>query len=245
VLSLKAFARLVPDRLRPHWRRSYSQEGEDIVLPTFFGYSGDGIYVDIGAHDPVAWSNTKKLSELGWWGLNIDPMPGTAERFRRARPRDVCLEAAIDIGADQRLRYWIFDDEPRWNCLAASQPINHRDGLSFRPSRHIDVPVVSIATAVREAKLPRVDLINLDIEGGEDHILRHWPWRDYRPKAICVEIIGMPAAEVAGCALTRYLADQGMVFTSQLVSSVVYLDSTFLAGRYSSAHTFAEPAAAT
>jgi hypothetical protein len=180
--AIKVVARLCPKRLRPHWRRCYSQEGEDIVLPTFFGYIGGGIYVDIGAHDPVAWSNTKKLAELGWWGLNIDPMPGTAKRFRRHRPRDICIEAAIDIGCPETLYFWTFDAEPRWNCLAPREPINHRDGKVFRPDRRIEVPVLGIAEALEQAGLPHVDLVNLDIEGGEDYILRHWPWQRLRPK---------------------------------------------------------------
>lgn len=244
MFNIKTFTRLMPDRLRPHWRRTYAQEGEDIVLPTFLGYSGDGIYVDIGAHDPVAWSNTKKFAELGWWGLNIDPMPGSAARFRRHRPRDICVEAAVDIGGERPLHYWIFDEEPRWNCLAAHEPTNQRDGRIFHPSRRVEVPVIGIAEALRKARLPRVDLVNLDIEGGEDFVLRSWPWQSHRPKVICVEIIGLPAAEVANCDLTRFLASQGMVFTSQLVSSVIYLDRAFLNGRYSRAHTLTEEAEA-
>lgn len=240
MFSVKSFARMVPDRLRPSWRRTYSQEGEDIVLPTFFGYAGEGIYVDIGAHDPVVWSNTKKLAELGWWGLDIDPMPGTAQRFRRHRPRDIVLEAAVDIGSNGKTHYWIFDGEPRWNCLADTEPVNYRDGQEFRPTSRIEVPVVTIADALRDAKLPRVDLVNLDIEGGEEYILRHWPWDQYRPKAICVEIIGLPAAEIAKSDLTSFLAGHGMTFTSQLVCSVIYLDRAFLADCYPKPHSTTE-----
>jgi FkbM family methyltransferase len=236
MFNAKSIARRVPRFLRPNWRRFYSQEGEDIVLNTFFGYEFRGIYVDIGAHDPLAWSNTKKLAELGWWGLNIDPMPGTAARFRRDRPRDVCLEVAIDIGAGGPLRYWMFQGEERWNCLAAGEPVNERDGRQYRPTASVEVPVIPIAAALEQARLPHVDLVNLDIEGGEEHILRHWPWERYLPKAICVEIIGLPAAEVAGHPLTRFLAERGLIFASQLVSSVIYLERSFLAGCYPKAH---------
>jgi len=237
MFGIKTFARMVPGNLRPKWRRTYSQEGEDIVLNTLFGYDRPGIYVDIGAHDPVAWSNTKKFAELGWWGLNIDPMPGTAERFRRHRPRDICLEAAIDIGAGGPLSFWMFDDEPRWNCLASSVPTNHRDGRAFRPDRHIAVPTLTIAEALERANLPRVDLVNLDIEGGEEYILRQWPWQRYTPTAICVEIIGKPAAELAHSPLTEFLAERGLVFASQMISSVIYVEREFLASRYPKANT--------
>ena len=243
MIGIKTFTRMVPDRFRPKWRRTYSQEGEDIVLNTLFGYDRPGIYVDIGAHDPVAWSNTKKFAELGWWGLNIDPMPGTAERFRRQRPRDICLEAAIDIGAKTELSYWIFDTEPRWNCLAPSAPLNHRDGRVFRPDRHMAVPTLTIAAALEQANLPSVDLVNLDIEGGEEYILRHWPWQRYVPTAICVEIIGMPAAELAHTPLTAFLADHGLVFASQMISSVIYVERGFLASRYPKANMLEDAAA--
>ncbi len=233
MFDIKTIARRVPSFLRPNWRRSYSQEGEDLVLNTFFGYAFSGVYVDIGAHDPLAWSNTKKLAELGWWELDIDPMPGTAAKFKRYRPRDICLEVAIDIGGGkEKLNYWMFEQEPRWNCLAPSEPVNTRDGQTFRPSRCIEVPTITIAEALLRAGLPRVDLVNLDIEGGEEHILRHWPWDRFAPTAICVEIIGRPAAEVAHIPLTHFLAEHGLVFASQLVSSVIYLERGFLARSY-------------
>jgi FkbM family methyltransferase len=231
-VCVKTVSKYLPKYLRPKWRRFYSQEGEDIVINIFFGWEFKGIYVDIGAHDPSLWSNTKLLYDIGWRGLNIDPMPGLTERFRKHRPRDICIEAAIDIGSDTPLHYWIFPDEPRWNCLAPAEPVNERDGQMFRPSRQIDVPVLTISEALAQANLERVDLLNLDIEGGEEYILRHWPWDRYVPKVICVEIIGKPAAEVAQSALTRFLAERGLVFASQLVCSVIYIERNFLATRY-------------
>lgn len=244
MLDMKTITRRVPAALRPHWRRFYSQEGEDIVLNELFGYRRDGIYVDIGAHDPLAWSNTKKLAELGWWGLDVDPMPGTAAKFRKHRPRDICLEVAIDIGsAAGPLSYWIFDNEPRWNCLAPDAPVNTRDGQTFAPTRHIAVPTLPIAEALAKARLPHVDLVNLDIEGGEEFILRQWPWGTLSPTVICVEIVGLPAAEVATHPLTAFLAQRGLVFASQLVSSVIYAERSFLQRRYPSPNSVAGRAA--
>jgi len=228
----RTIARVAPEQMRPMWRRCYSQEGEDMVLVAMFGDAYQGVYVDIGAHDPTRWSNTKKLADRGWWGLDVDPLPGTAEKFRKQRPRDVVIQAAIDIGGDDRLTYWMFDDEPRWNCLSQAEPVAYRDGKPVRPSSHATVPVIPIEAALDRAGLDRVDLVNIDIEGGEEHILRHWPWERYTPKAICVEVVGRPAAEVAETGLTRFLAQRGMVFASQLVCSVIYVEREFLRGCY-------------
>jgi FkbM family methyltransferase len=232
-MNLKRTAwRLIPASIKPKWRPCHSQEGEDIVLTTFFDDQEPGIYVDIGAHDPVAWSNTKKLADRGWRGLNIDPMPGAAERFRKHRPRDIFLQAAVDIGSNVPLYYWMFDMEPRWNCLAPTEPIPERHGKGFHPTSHVAIQVIPIEEALSRTRLPRVDLLNIDIEGGENYILSHWPWDRYTPKAVCVEIIGTPAAETAHSGLTRFLERKGLVFTSQLVCSAIYMERNFLASRY-------------
>jgi FkbM family methyltransferase len=205
-----------------------------MVLVNLFGDSFKGIYVDIGAHDPVRWSNTKKLTDRGWRGLNIDPLPGSAERFHKKRPRDVFVQAAVDIGRSEELHYWMFDVEPRWNCLSPTEPMASKDGVPVRASSHIAVPIIKIEDAVRQAQLERVDFINIDIEGGEEHILRHWPWERFTPKVICVEVIGRPAAENATSELTRFLREKGMVFTSQLINSLIYVERGFLSTCYPS-----------
>ena len=50
--------------------KSYSQEGEDIILRNLFGNRKDGFYVDVGAHHPMRFSNTYFFYKLGWNGCN-------------------------------------------------------------------------------------------------------------------------------------------------------------------------------
>ncbi|MFM5945106.1 MAG: hypothetical protein ACKO9G_17365, partial [Dolichospermum sp.] len=38
--------------------RSYSQEGEDMILRRLFAKQSDGFYVEVGAHHPKRFSNT-------------------------------------------------------------------------------------------------------------------------------------------------------------------------------------------
>src|SRR5690348_6482057 len=51
--------------------RSYSQEGEDLILARLLENTPSGLYVDIGAHHPFRFSNTRLLYERGWHGINI------------------------------------------------------------------------------------------------------------------------------------------------------------------------------
>ena len=75
--------------------KSYSQEGEDVILQYIFRDQETGFYVDIGAHHPKRFSNTFGLYKMGWLGINVDPLPGCMDAFRKQRPRDINLEVAV------------------------------------------------------------------------------------------------------------------------------------------------------
>lgn len=46
----------------------------DIYLDAF-GYKTSGSFVEVGAYDGIAWSNTSCLAEAGWKGLMFEPVP--------------------------------------------------------------------------------------------------------------------------------------------------------------------------
>ena len=70
---------------------SYSQESEDLVIDRLLGSRSKGFYVDVGAGDPVKFSNTKRFSKRGWSGINIEPNPDTYLKLCADRPLDVNL----------------------------------------------------------------------------------------------------------------------------------------------------------
>ncbi|MFA7355121.1 MAG: SAM-dependent methyltransferase, partial [Sulfurimonadaceae bacterium] len=72
--------------------KSYSQEGEDMILRRLFEQQPNGFYVDVGAHHPKRFSNTYFFYKKGWRGINIDAMPNSMELFNKIRPRDINIE---------------------------------------------------------------------------------------------------------------------------------------------------------
>ena len=78
--------------------KSYSQEGEDLLLRRIFEHQKIGFYVDVGAHHPFRFSNTYLLYKRGWRGINIDAMPGSMRLFRKFRPRDTNIECGVGLG---------------------------------------------------------------------------------------------------------------------------------------------------
>src|SRR5690242_18514402 len=81
-------------------RISYAQCGEDLIMDLIF--TGlrlpQPTYLDIGANDPVNFSNTYYFYQKGCRGVCVEPDPNLAEAFRRRRPKDTCLNAGVGVG---------------------------------------------------------------------------------------------------------------------------------------------------
>lgn len=86
---------------------SYSQSGEDMILDTIFCDVKKGFYVDIGANNPYIQSNTHFFYKKGWRGVNVDALPGSMNIFRKVRPNDINIEAAIS-NSNEILSYFMF-----------------------------------------------------------------------------------------------------------------------------------------
>jgi len=82
-IGLTEWLRIVLDK---YALKSYSQEGEDMILRRIFEDNETGFYVDVGAHHPARFSNTNYFYKRGWRGLNIDAMPGSMSKFKKYRP---------------------------------------------------------------------------------------------------------------------------------------------------------------
>ena len=83
ILFYKAFGFVAP------------QEGENIILERIFAKQFKGLYVDVGAHHPVRFSNTANLYQKGWTGINIEPNQETIKAFKKIRSKDINLNIAI------------------------------------------------------------------------------------------------------------------------------------------------------
>ena len=205
MLSLKRHVRELRTRLG---RRSYSQEGEDLILERYFESRASGFYVDIGAHHPYRFSNTCLLYRKGWCGVNIDAMPGSMKNFARARPRDINLELAVGP-ASSAATYYMFN-EPALNTfdpLLAQQ----RKVPPWKLIKEIPLKVVTLAEILEDV-LPasqHIDLLTLDVEGRELEVLKTNDWRKFRPAMVLVETLGAASGYSPSEGVLDYLGSLG------------------------------------
>jgi len=170
---------------------SYSQYGEDLILKGLMerdqiDLSKKGFYLDVGAHHPTRFSNTKLFYDLGWGGINIEPNEGIKNLFDKTRPRDKTLE----IGLGKRCGYQKFF---LYNESALNSLNNRNSELSDTPysstgSKEIETSRMEvILNDFHGESLPEPNFLDIDVEGLEMEVLEGNNWDKFKFNYILIE----------------------------------------------------------
>jgi FkbM family methyltransferase len=209
---------------RRHFRHSYAQEGEDLILAELFPGKRGGFFVDVGAHHPRRFSNTYHFYRFrGWRGINIDAMPGSMKAFDRRRPDDINLEAAVS-DTPATLPFFVFNER----ALNTFDPelAAERDGFGgYRIVRQIPLQTVTLRSLLEQHLPPgrRIDLLSIDVEGLDGPVLRSNDWDRNRPDVVLVEDNAAKSLlDLAGSETTTYLRDRGYEPVAKTLRTVFY-----------------------
>jgi FkbM family methyltransferase len=202
--------------------RSYSQEGEDMILRRIFEKQKKGFYVDVGAHHPKRFSNTYYFYKRGWRGINIDAMPGSMRIFNKLRPRDINLEMAI---SDERktLRYYAFND-PALSGFSR-QLADQRNGqgtceIVFEK----DLQTHTLAE-VLDKHLPKgqnIAFLSVDVEGLDFDVLKANDWCKYRPEVVLAESLTNSLEDVPLSNSYKLLKQNGYQLFAKTVNTLIF-----------------------
>lgn len=202
--------------------KSYSQEGEDMILRRLFEGQKTGFYVDVGAHHPKRFSNTFFFYKKGWSGINIDAMPNCMKLFDKIRPRDINLEVPIS-DKKQKLKYYMFN-EPALNGFLKDLT-EKRDGKdNYKIISEKDMET-STLEKILEKYLPsgqEIDFMSIDVEGLDLQVLKSNNWKQFRPKFVLVEVLGCSISEIANSKEYKYLAGFGYEIFAKTVNTVIF-----------------------
>lgn len=170
---------------------SYSQFGEDLILKGLMerdqiDLSKKGFYLDVGAHHPTRFSNTKLFYDLGWSGINIEPNEGIKNLFDKTRPRDKTLEIGLSKKCGSQ-KFFLYNE-------TALNSFNNRD------SELSDTPYISSGSKVIETSrmevvlndfhgesLPEPNFLDIDVEGLEMEVLEGNDWDKFKFNYILIE----------------------------------------------------------
>lgn len=168
---------------------SYSQCGEDLLIAFLLDLihgKRPMRYVDVGANHPYHLSNTALLYSKGGCGILVEPDPAFARLLERKRPRDKVLPYGVHFSGGMEAEFYVFDS-PTLNTFSDHE----RDRYISMGHRLVETLLVKLIDINKVLEMSgNVDLLNLDIEGLDEEILKRIDWHVHRPTCLCVETIG-------------------------------------------------------
>ena len=175
-----------------------------------------GRFLDIGAYNPKAFSNTRALFDRGWSGVMVEAAPGPF------------LDLLIEYGGNNRIQLVCAAVAPMRGLIqfyhseagvgTSSEPHYQkwRDAAKFEGT--FWTPTVPITDLLSQFGY-QFDFVNIDVEGGSAALFIDAIQRRLRPKCWCVEHDGRQE-EITKIAISRgycreHLNGENVIFARQ------------------------------
>ncbi len=143
----------------------------------------NGYFVELGANDGITQSNTKHLELYkGWTGVLIEPSPRNFVKLKKSRSKRSYLFNCACVGFDFpkptiELMYSNLMSIALEGINDIADPLAHaKAGESHSDKEEIylfSAQARTLQSVLEEAKSPKlIDLLSLDVEGGELEVLK-------------------------------------------------------------------------
>lgn len=164
------------------YRISHAQNFEDVMLWRALGGIPQGRYIDIGAQSPDIDSVSRIFHEAGWRGLHVDANVDYAAQLRAARPGDTVVQAAV-TDHEGLLRFY---EIPDTGLSTLRKDVADRHAAQGFAVRETDVATTTL-DALFDLAAEEIHWLKIDVEGGEEDVLRSWRTSSVRPWIIVIE----------------------------------------------------------
>jgi FkbM family methyltransferase len=164
----------------------HSPRLEDLIekelIWEFFGRKNAGIFVEVGANDPHAGSQTWLLEQNGWRGVLVEPQAALCEKLRSARKNSQVFQVACSSPERQGEAVFHIGQDDEHSTLETQIAT---DGARFVATDR--VKVTTLDKVLAEAGVQSIDFLSLDVEGHEIEVMRGFDFAKYRPALILIE----------------------------------------------------------
>jgi len=194
----------------------FGNYGEDLILHRLFDRTyRNGIYVDLGAYHPFRFSNTAYFYLKGWNGINVDANEVSVNLFNRARKNDINIFAAV-VSKGYPEKTIKFGRSGK-NVDAVGSAVNAEDFEQV----HI-VPAITIDEVLSKLQSPKIDFLNIDLEGMDEQIISEFDFKKYKPQVICIEVYGDNIINVASSRAASILAANHYIPIARIGPSLIF-----------------------
>ncbi|SRR6266567_9486627 len=186
----------------------YGQRQEDQKICELLGGENihrEGFYIDVGAWDPNKESVTRFFyEELGFTGINIEPVTRLWNNFYPARAKDINLNCAIGKNIGKQTMKVVCNGH-EITGLSTLHKQNSDNACAGRNSYEQDVEVFTLESICDTwAQGIEIDFLKIDVEGYEAEVIYSGNWAKYRPKVLCIEAT-VPLSDVKSDSWDSYV----------------------------------------
>lgn len=209
----------------------HSQWGQDqIVNDRFFHNKKDGIFIDIGAHNGIMFSNSLFYEkELNWNGICIEPIPIRFEELKMNR-NCICIQGCISdrTGKNQ----FLYVDCKKTSVEMLSGLVDkydpkHVDRINKAitafngKTEMIDVDCFLFNDLLEKNNISHVDFLSIDTEGGEFDIISTIDFSRYAVDVIVLE------DNYHDPRFVPYLAEKGFDLEERIKHDMIFVNRVF------------------
>jgi FkbM family methyltransferase len=178
-------------------------------LDKLFNCKKTGFYVEVGAADPIRFSNTYRFYKKGWRGVLVEPNTTRIEKLKTCRPQDKIFNLGISDTVGN-LNFYIFNPANVSTFSDKGRDINISNNYALEST--VKVTVISLGELFNETKSMHnnsIDFITVDTEGNDMPVLKSNKWDVYRPKYVMVECIKGDTRDAGKEAFVKYMNSVG------------------------------------
>ena len=148
----------------------------------FFGQRRTGVFVEVGANDPVAGSQTWLLEQNGWQGVLVEPQSAHYEKLRQRRKNSQVFQVACS-GPEMEGEMDLLLADADGSSTLQKQRDTH--GTNFIGTER--VKVTTLDKVLQAAGVVKIDFLSLDVEGHEIEVMRGLNFEKFKPSLILIE----------------------------------------------------------
>ncbi|MGD1948551.1 MAG: FkbM family methyltransferase [Leptolyngbyaceae cyanobacterium] len=163
---------------------SYAQNYEDIMLWRALKHIEQGVYIDVGANDPIEHSTTKLFYDRGWHGINLEPVEKWYDKLILQRPRDINLKIAAGDFHGNLQFFEVVDTGLSTANREYAQRYARENGYEVK---ECSVSVQTLTEIVKEQNFSEIHFLKIDVEGEEESVLKGLDFSAIRPWIVLVE----------------------------------------------------------
>lgn len=201
-------------------QKTYSGEGEDLIIEKYFKGKRKGFYVDIGCYHPKVGSNTYKLFQKEWRGINIDMASKSVELFNKLRPNDINLNVCISPEKGE-IPFYEFVEGAVNTTSEEFYEMRLKQGAVFHKKNMVKTATLE---EIFDKYCPNqpIDMIDIDAEGMDVAVLKTNNWEKYKPTLILVEDQDENVDSLSDLETYKFLQPLGYKMLAKTISTAFY-----------------------